>query len=50
MTSFLDHLCHPASLLVYLMGMPESLSYERSAGGAGAATLALAPGPSPLWP
>jgi len=36
--SFLDHLCHPASLMVYLLGMPESLFYERSEAGAGLAT------------
>ena len=35
---FLDHLCHPASLLIFLLGMPESLHYERSARGAGIAT------------
>ena len=27
---FCDHLCHPASLLIYLCGMPDSLYYERS--------------------
>jgi predicted dehydrogenase len=53
---FLDHLCHPASLLVYLLGMPSTLYYERSASGAGVATfgfdsgavasLALTPGAS----
>jgi len=32
---FLDHLCHPASLLIYLLGMPSSLYYQRSASGAG---------------
>jgi predicted dehydrogenase len=36
---FLDHLCHPASLMVYLLGMPTALYYERSASGAGHATL-----------
>ena len=35
---FLDHLCHPVSLLVFLMGMPNGLYYERSASGAGTAT------------
>jgi len=35
---FLDHLCHPVSLMLYLLGMPRSLSYERSAMGAGVAT------------
>ena len=37
-TGFLDHLCHPASLMVFLLGMPTSLAYERSASGAGVAT------------
>jgi predicted dehydrogenase len=32
---FLDHLCHPASLMVYLLGMPSTMYYERSASGAG---------------
>ena len=35
---FLDHLCHPVSLMVYLLGMPATLHYQRSASGAGAAT------------
>ncbi len=34
---FLDHLCHPASLMLYLLGMPRTLYYERSAAGAGVA-------------
>lgn len=34
---FLDHLCHPASLMVALFGMPKTLYYERSAAGAGSA-------------
>jgi predicted dehydrogenase len=34
---FLDHLCHPASLLIHLLGMPATLYYERSSGGAGVA-------------
>ena len=34
---FLDHLCHPVSLMVYLLGMPKSLYYERAPSGAGAA-------------
>ena len=42
--SFLDHLCHPASLLVYLLGMPETLCYQRSPAGAGAATFTFASG------
>jgi predicted dehydrogenase len=41
---FLDHLCHPASLLVYLLGMPDSLYYERSATGGGLATFAFPSG------
>ena len=36
--SFLDHLCHPVSLMLFLAGMPASLSYERAANGAGVAT------------
>jgi len=42
--SFLDHLCHPASLLVFLLGMPSSLFYERSETGAGIATFRFASG------
>lgn len=36
-SGFLDHLCHPVSLLVYLLGMPATLYYERSPAGAGVA-------------
>ena len=36
--SFLDHLCHPASLLLFLAGMPRTLYYERAHNGGGAAT------------
>jgi len=36
--SFLDHLCHPVSLLVFLLGMPSTLFYRRSASGAAAVT------------
>jgi len=43
-TGFLDHLCHPASLMVFLLGMPASLYYERSEGGAGIATFHFASG------
>jgi predicted dehydrogenase len=32
---FLDHLVHPTSILVYLMGAPESLTYQRAANGSG---------------
>jgi predicted dehydrogenase len=41
---FLDHLCHPVSLLVYLLGMPQTLYYERSEQGGGAATFTFADG------
>jgi predicted dehydrogenase len=43
-TGFLDHLCHPASLLVYLLGMPRTLHYERSDKGAGLATFGFSSG------
>ena len=39
---FLDHFCHPASLLIYLMGMPQTLFYQRTASGAGVATFGYA--------
>jgi len=42
--SFLDHLCHPVSLMLFLFGMPESLYYERSASGSGAALFRFAAG------
>jgi predicted dehydrogenase len=35
---FVDHVCHPVSLMVYLLGMPRTLYYERSGGGAANAT------------
>ncbi len=41
---FLDHLCHPVSLMLYLLGMPETLFYQRSRSGAGAATFTFASG------
>lgn len=41
---FLDHICHPASLLVFLMGMPETLYYERAASGAAMANFSFANG------
>ncbi len=40
-TGFLDHLCHPVSLMIYLLGMPSSLHYRRSADGSGAADFAF---------
>ncbi|MFW6303118.1 MAG: Gfo/Idh/MocA family protein [Candidatus Sumerlaeota bacterium] len=42
--NFLDHLCHPTSLMVYLLGMPESLYFQRSPKGAGVATFSYASG------
>lgn len=42
--NFLDHLCHPAALIVYLFGMPESLWYDRARNGGGAAHLRYADG------
>jgi predicted dehydrogenase len=41
---FVDHLCHPVSLLILLLGMPRTLCYERSASGAGAALFTFASG------
>ena len=41
---FLDHLCHPMALLVYLLGMPQTLFYQRSAAGAAMATFTYASG------
>lgn len=33
--SFLDHFCHPTSLMLYFFGMPKTLFYERTNVGAG---------------
>lgn len=33
--AFLDHICHPASILVYLMGPAHALTYRRAPSGAG---------------
>ena len=41
---FLDHLCHPVSLLLFLAGRPRSLYYERSEMGGGVATFTFAAG------
>lgn len=41
---FLDHLCHPTSLLIALFGMPSTLFYQRSASGAGMATFSYPSG------
>ena len=35
--AFLDHICHPVSLLLYLAGMPKTLYYERGFSGAASA-------------
>src|ERR1700733_13636729 len=42
--NFLDHLCHPTSLLVYLFGMPRTLFYQRSEAGGGLATFTFSSG------
>lgn len=42
---FLDHLCHPVSLLLLLLGMPQDMVYQRSAGGAGVAVFTFEHGP-----
>lgn len=34
---FLDHIAHPAALLIFLLGMPDTLYYERASNGAGLA-------------
>ncbi|MEX0745260.1 MAG: Gfo/Idh/MocA family oxidoreductase [Phycisphaeraceae bacterium] len=44
LVGFLDHLCHPMSLLVDLLGMPETLFYQRGNSVAAAATLTFAGG------
>jgi predicted dehydrogenase len=33
--AFLDHFCHPASMLLYFFGMPQRMIYHRAKGGAG---------------
>ncbi|MDF2439520.1 MAG: hypothetical protein JWN98_504 [Abditibacteriota bacterium] len=42
--SFLDHIAHPAALLIFLLGMPDTLFYERAANGAGMAIFNYASG------
>jgi predicted dehydrogenase len=42
--SFLDHIAHPGALLLYLLGMPSTLYYERAANGAGMAVFNYASG------
>ncbi len=41
---FLDHLCHPMSLIVFLLGMPKTLYYERAPNAAGLATFTFESG------
>lgn len=41
---FLDHVVHPVSLLVYLLGMPATLCYQRSTAGAAVANFTYASG------
>lgn len=38
---FLDHLCHPASLMVYLLGFPSTMFFDRSASGSGVLTFSF---------
>ena len=42
--SFLDHLCHPVSLLLFLNGPPQQLYYQRTRNGAGVALFRFADG------
>jgi predicted dehydrogenase len=41
---FLDHICHPVSILVYLMGPAKTLMYRRAPNGSGFALLEYASG------
>jgi len=41
---FLDHLCHPASILYLIAGRPRTLYYQRSAKGGGFAVFELSEG------
>jgi predicted dehydrogenase len=41
---FLDHICHPASAMVFLMGMPQTLLYQRTANGSALATFTFSSG------
>ena len=43
-TDFLDHLCHPVSLMLMLLGMPKTLFYQAGPNRAGAATFTFASG------
>ena len=42
--SFLDHLCHPASLMLMLLGMPTTLVYQTGANGGSSATFTFGSG------
>lgn len=44
LTGFLDHLCHPASILYLVAGRPRTLYYERSPRGGGFALFELSHG------
>ena len=41
---FLDHLCHPVSLMLLLAGMPERMRYARAADGGGVAVFSYPSG------
>ena len=41
---FLDHICHPVSVLLLLLGMPRTMFYQRGETGAGLATFTFASG------
>lgn len=41
---FLDHIAHPAALMIFLLGMPDTLFYQRAANGAGVALFNYASG------
>lgn len=43
---FLDHVCHPLSVLLYLLDMPDRMAYYRSANGAGTAIFDYENGPT----
>ncbi|MHC4984890.1 MAG: Gfo/Idh/MocA family protein [Planctomycetota bacterium] len=43
-TDFLDHLCHPVSLMLMLLGMPKTLTYQAGPNRAGAATFTFESG------
>ncbi len=42
--SFLDHICHPASLMLMLLGMPKTLSCQVGANGGSSATFTFESG------